>query len=140
ADPTGGAKASAVSIALSGIDSDIASGTITLSDGVHQATYGLTAGDVAAGTVTLGASDFSNFAGLDHTDSSITVTASVTDDAGNTASPSSQTFVLDTTAPTAALALTAISTDSGTSSSDFITSDTSLTVSGTHGALGSGEK
>ena len=30
-------------------------------------------------------------------------------------------------------------TDSGTSSSDYVTSDTTLTVSGTHGTLGSGE-
>src|SRR6185369_4725078 len=41
---------------------------------------------------------------------------------------------------TAAVAISAISTDSGTSSSDFITNDTTLTVTGTNGALGSGEK
>ena len=46
---------------------------------------------------------------------------------------------VDTAAPTAAVAITAIATDSGTSSSDFITNDTTLTVSGTHGSLGSGE-
>ena len=46
---------------------------------------------------------------------------------------------VDTAAPTAAVAITAIATDSGTSSSDFITNDTTLTVSGTHGALGAGE-
>ena len=38
------------------------------------------------------------------------------------------------------MVITAITTDSGTSSSDFITSDTTLTVSGTHGPLGAGEK
>ena len=49
-------------------------------------------------------------------------------------------FDIDTAAPTATVAITAIATDSGTSSSDYVTSDTTLTVSGTHGALGAGEK
>ncbi len=39
----------------------------------------------------------------------------------------------------AAVAITAITADSGTSSSDFITNDTTLTVAGTHGPLGPGE-
>ena len=47
--------------------------------------------------------------------------------------------IVDTSAPTAAVAITAIATDSGASSSDFITNDTTLTVSGTHGLLGPGE-
>ena len=47
---------------------------------------------------------------------------------------------VDAAAPTATVAITAIATDSGTSSSDYVTSDTTLTVSGTHGPLGSGEK
>ncbi len=38
------------------------------------------------------------------------------------------------------MAITAIATDTGTSSSDFITSDTTLIVSGTNGALAPGEK
>ncbi|MGY4286169.1 hypothetical protein ACVWXO_005389 [Bradyrhizobium sp. LM2.7] len=97
-NPTGGAKAGAVSISLSGIDSDIASGTITLSDGTHTATHTLTAAEIAAGSVTLGSGAFTNFANLNHVDNTITVSASLTDDAGNTASPSSTGFVLDTTA------------------------------------------
>ena len=69
------------------------------------------------------------------------VTARLTDIAGNVGSNSTATSVtVDATAPTAAIAITAIATDSGTSSSDFITNDTTLTVSGTHGALGSSEK
>ncbi|WP_128927175.1 Ig-like domain-containing protein [Bradyrhizobium guangxiense] len=68
-----------------------------------------------------------------------TIVASQTDTFGNTGS-ASLAFTLDTIAPSQALAITAISQDSGSSSSDFITSDTTLTVSGSNGALGSGEK
>ena len=41
--------------------------------------------------------------------------------------------------PTAAVDITAIADDTGTAG-DFTTSDTTLTVSGTNGALGAGEK
>ena len=69
------------------------------------------------------------------------MTARLTDAAGNAGANSSATSVtVDTVAPTAAVAITAIATDSGTSSSDYVTSDTTLTVSGTHGLLGPGEK
>ncbi|MGY8630971.1 Ig-like domain-containing protein [Bradyrhizobium sp. 14AA] len=71
-------------------------------------------------------------------DGSHTIVASQTDTFGNTGSVS-QTFTLDTTAPAETLAITAISTDTGTPG-DFITSDTTLTVSGTNGALAAGEK
>jgi hypothetical protein len=67
-----------------------------------------------------------------------TIVASQTDTFGNTGS-ASLTFTLDTTAPSEVLAITAIATDSGTAG-DFITNDTSLTVSGTNGALGAGER
>ena len=95
----GGVNAAAVSITLSGLDSDIVSGTITLSDGNgHTATHTLTAAEIAAGTVTLQAGDFSGFGTLNHADSLITVSATVTDNAGNPATPASDSFVLDTTA------------------------------------------
>ena len=69
------------------------------------------------------------------------MTARLTDVAGNAGANSTATPVtVDTVAPTATVAITAIATDSGTSSSDYVTSDTTLTVSGTHGPLGSGEK
>ena len=68
------------------------------------------------------------------------VTARLTDVAGNAGANSTATSVtVDTAAPTTTVAITAITTDSGTSSSDYVTSDTTLTVSGTHGPLGSGE-
>src|SRR5262249_61222939 len=56
------------------------------------------------------------FAALNHTDSSITVSASVTDDAGNTASPTNKNFSLDTTADgdATALSLTAANPAGGT--------------------------
>src|SRR5207302_139410 len=79
-------------------DSDIASGTITLSDGTHTATHTLTAAEIAAGTVNLASLDFTHFAGLNHVDNAITMSASVTDDAGNSAAPSNASFSLDTTA------------------------------------------
>ena len=68
------------------------------------------------------------------------MTARLTDAAGNVG-PTSGAFpvTVDTVAPTAAVAITAIATDSGTSSSDYVTNDTVLTVSGTHGSLGPGE-
>ena len=55
------------------------------------------------------------------------------------APPPARPITIDTSAPAAALAITAIATDSGTAG-DFITNDTTLTVSGTNGALGAGEK
>ena len=68
------------------------------------------------------------------------MTARLTDIAGNVGANSTATPVtVDTAAPTAAVAITAIATDSGTSSSDYVTNDTTLTVSGTHGLLGPGE-
>src|SRR5262249_15599881 len=51
----------------------------------------------------------------------------------------SQAVTIDTTPPTAAVAISAIADDTGSSSTDFITSDTTLTVSGTNGTLGTGE-
>jgi len=67
------------------------------------------------------------------------IVASQTDTFNNTGT-ASLTFTLDTSAPAETLAITAIATDTGGSSSDFITSDTTLTVSGSNGALAAGEK
>src|SRR5204863_2276647 len=63
----------------------------------------------------------------------------IVDSAGNVGTTASQAVTIDTTAPAEALAITAIATDSGTPG-DFITNDTTLTVSGTNGALAAGEK
>ena len=64
----------------------------------------------------------------------------VTDLAGNAnTTTNAQTIIVDTAAPAEALAITAIATDTGTVG-DFITSDTTLIVSGSNGALVAGEK
>src|SRR5262249_27664108 len=70
---------------------------------------------------------------------SFTYQARVIDAAANVGNTGSQAVTIDTTAPTAAVDITAIADDTGTTG-DFVTSDTSLTVSGTNGALGAGEK
>src|SRR5262249_58894856 len=62
---------------------------------------------------------------------SFTYQVRVIDQAGNTGTPVSQAITIDTAVPTEALAITAIVDDTGSSSTDFVTSDTTLTVSGT---------
>src|SRR5207248_863993 len=62
------------------------------------------------------------------------------DTAGNVFAGAGFAYTLDTTAPTATATVSAISTDSGSSSTDFVTNDTTLTDNGTNTALGSGEK
>ena len=73
--------------------------------------------------------------------SNFTYQARVIDTAGNIGSTDSQAIVIDTTPPTSVVDITAISTDTGISSTDFETSDTTLTVSGTlTSVLSAGEK
>src|SRR6185436_1835074 len=68
-------------------------------------------------------------------DTAVTFSYAVSD---GIAAPVATTASLDITPPKS-LAITAIASDSGTAG-DFITNDTTLTVSGTNGALGAGEK
>ena len=70
---------------------------------------------------------------------SFTYQTQVVDTAGNVGNTASQAVTIDTTAPTATVAITAIADDTGTPG-DFITSDPTLTVSGSNSALGAGEK
>ena len=66
----------------------------------------------------------------------------VIDDAGNVSATTSQVVTIDTVAPDASktIAIDSISDDTGLSSSDFITNDTSLTLRGSLGAtLADGE-
>jgi len=76
-------------------------------------------------------------------DADMTIDASITttDAAGNsTTATDTESYSVDTTAPTATVAITAITNDTGTAG-DFQTSDTQLVVSGTLSAtLGAGEK
>src|SRR6185295_17685559 len=71
--------------------------------------------------------------------SSFTYQARVIDAAANVGNSDSQAVTIDTSNPTAAVDITAIADDTGTAG-DFTTSDTTLTVSGSNGALGAGEK
>ncbi|EGO9758875.1 Ig-like domain-containing protein [Escherichia coli] len=76
------------------------------------------------------------------TDGTWNYTVRVVDLAGNVGQTATQNVVVDTTSPEAAksITITGISDDTGTSSSDFITSDTTLTVRGVLGAaLGANE-
>ena len=76
------------------------------------------------------------------TDGTWNYTVRVVDLAGNVGQTATQNVVVDTTSPEAAksITITGISDDTGASSSDFITSDTSLTVRGVLGAaLGANE-
>ncbi|HSW22912.1 MAG TPA: Ig-like domain-containing protein, partial [Burkholderiaceae bacterium] len=63
----------------------------------------------------------------------------VIDAVGNPGMTSSQTVVIDSAAPLAISAITAITTDSGASSSDFTTSDSTLLVGGSNSPLAAGE-
>ena len=111
--------------------------TLTVNWGGQTVTYTLLAADISgnSATVTVPAGTITA-----QGNGTFNVTAGLTDIAGNVGANSTATPVtVDTVAPTAAVAITAIATDSGTSSSDYITNDTTLTVSGTHGSLGSGE-
>jgi autotransporter-associated beta strand protein len=60
-----------------------------------------------------------------------TLKVRVADAAGNGGTAASQAYVLDTTAPATTVATLAFSADTGTSSTDFITSTASQTISGT---------
>ena len=116
----------------------VAGDTLTINWGSQTVTYTLLAGDISASsaTVTVPAATITA-----QGNGTFNVTARLTDAVGNASANSSATSVtVDTVAPTAAVAITAIATDSGTSSNDYVTSDTTLTVSGMHGLLGPGEK
>ncbi|HFI8680520.1 TPA: Ig-like domain-containing protein [Escherichia coli] len=77
------------------------------------------------------------------TDGSYLYQVRVIDTAGNVGATDSQNVVIDTTAPDPAvktIAISAITTDTGLITNDFVTSDTTLAVSGTLGAaLSAGE-
>ena len=112
--------------------------TLTINWGGQTVTYTLLAGDISgsSATVTVPAATITA-----QGQGTFDVTARLTDAAGNVSAELDGDFpvTVDTAAPTATVAITAIATDSGTSSSDYVTNDTTLTVSGTHGPLGAGE-
>ncbi|GCV52706.1 BapA-related adhesin SiiEA [Escherichia coli] len=93
-------------------------------------------------TLTVIGTSWSYADGRTLTDGTWNYTVRVVDLAGNVGQTATQNVVVDTTSPEAAksITITGISDDTGTSSSDFITSDTTLTVRGVLGAaLGANE-
>ncbi|HHH6582867.1 TPA: Ig-like domain-containing protein [Escherichia coli] len=99
-------------------------------------------GGVTWTTLTVIGTSWSYADGRTLTDDTWNYTVRVVDLAGNVGQTATQNVVVDTTSPEAAksITITGISDDTGASSSDFITSDTSLTVRGVLGAaLGANE-
>ncbi|EER1411995.1 TPA: Ig-like domain-containing protein [Escherichia coli] len=99
-------------------------------------------GGVTWTTLTVVGTSWSYADGRTLTDGAWNYTVRVVDLAGNVGQTATQNVVVDTTSPEAAksITITGISDDTGTSSSDFITSDTTLTVRGVLGAaLGANE-
>ncbi|HAW0817273.1 TPA: Ig-like domain-containing protein [Escherichia coli] len=94
-------------------------------------------GGVTWTTLTVIGTSWSYADGRTLTDGTWNYTVRVVDLAGNVGQTETQNVVVDTTSPEAAksITITGISDDTGTSSSDFITSDTSLTVRGVLGAV-----
>ena len=101
----------------------------------HPVTHTVTAAEVTAGSVNLAVT-----VGDLGADGVKQISARLSDGLGNSSTTGALSVTLDSTAPAETLAITAIASDTGNSSSDFITSDTTLTVSGTNGALAAGEK
>ncbi|EFO2718245.1 adhesin, partial [Escherichia coli] len=99
-------------------------------------------GGVTWTTLTVVGTSWSYADGRTLTDGTWNYTVRVVDLAGNVGQTATQNVVVDTTSPEAAksITITGISDDTGASSSDFITSDTTLTVRGVLGAaLGANE-
>ncbi|EFM0296682.1 Ig-like domain-containing protein [Escherichia coli] len=99
-------------------------------------------GGVTWTTLTVIGTSWSYVDGRTLTDGTWNYTVRVVDLVGNVGQTATQNVVVDTTSPEAAksITITGISDDTGASSSDFITSDTSLTVRGVLGAaLGANE-
>ena len=99
-------------------------------------------GGVTWTTLTVIGTSWSYADGRTLTDGTWNYTVRVVDLAGNVGQTATQNVVVDTISPEAAksITITGISDDTGASSSDFITSDTTLTVRGVLGAaLGANE-
>ncbi|UHM93326.1 Ig-like domain-containing protein [Rahnella victoriana] len=93
-------------------------------------------GGVTWNTLTVTGTTWNYAQGSALADGSYTYNVRVIDAAGNVGSTASQTVVIDTVAPDASqtISIDAVSQDTGLSSSDFITSDTTLNLRGTLGA------
>ncbi|HHB2151446.1 TPA: Ig-like domain-containing protein [Escherichia albertii] len=97
-------------------------------------------GGVTWTTLTVIGTNWSYADGRILTDGTWNYTVRVVDLAGNVGATGSQAVQIDTVAPAQVLTIDSIITDTGSSATDFITSDTSLTLNGSLGSgLASGE-
>ncbi|MBF7957585.1 Ig-like domain-containing protein [Rahnella victoriana] len=81
-------------------------------------------------TVTLQGSTWTYVDGRTLTDGQTLYQVRVVDQAGNVGQTAQQVVTIDTTAPTQIITIDAVSNDTGDSASDFITSDNTLTMTG----------
>src|SRR5205085_969831 len=110
-------------------------GTLGTGETIQVSLDGTTWVDATADTT---ASTFT--ADVTLSDGSQTLSVRTVDTAGNATAGSGHAYTLDTAAPTAVATITAIADDTGTSGSDFITSeDRKSVVEGKSGTLGTGE-
>ena len=117
--------------------------TVLVLAGTAEANSSVTVrnGGTSLGTTSADVSGAWSFTTATLADGSYTFNATATDAAGNISAASADyTVTVDTAAPTATVAITAVVSDTGISSSDYITSDTTLVVNGSNSSLGSGEK
>ena len=117
--------------------------TVLVLAGTAEANSSVTVrnGGTSLGTTSADVSGAWSFTTATLADGSYTFNATATDAAGNVSAASADyTVTVDTAAPTATVAITAVVSDTGISSSDYITSDTTLVVNGSNSSLGSGEK
>ena len=125
---------------ITSVASQTVSGTFTGTLGAGEkiqvsANGGTTWVDATAGSGTWSASGVTLLAGTG------ALLVQTIDTAGNTTAGTGHSYTLATIGPTAVATVTALSVDTGSSSSDFITDVASQTVSGTFtGTLGAGEK
>ncbi|WP_213062690.1 beta strand repeat-containing protein [Acinetobacter populi] len=115
-------------------------GTLTGTLGAGEVAQISTDGGTNWTTLTVVAGVWSYVDGRTLTEGEYTYQVRVVDTAGNVGSTDSQIVTVDTTAPSSSIEIISITDDTGLDTTDFITSDTSLTINGTlTGTLGAGE-
>ncbi|WP_210253116.1 Ig-like domain-containing protein, partial [Beijerinckia sp. L45] len=137
-DDTVNAAEAAAGVAIGGASSgaDGQTATITIVDSTNAVkdTYMVTIAAGGGWTANMTAAQAQALA-----DGSYTVKADVSDIAGTPAVEATHALSVDETPPTATVAIAAITPDTGNAANDFITSATSLTLTGSNTPLGTGE-
>jgi hypothetical protein len=118
------------------VSDEITSDTTLVLAGTAEAGSTVTVSRTGVGSIGSATANGGGSWSLDYTGTTLsagdhTFTATATDTAGNTSSTSSGLTVTVDTTPPAAPSVTGISSDTGTSASDEITSDTTLVLAGT---------